>query len=1014
MASVEMEDIVVASGSDDPAAAAGGTQQVPLPARASDLYQAQDERTLAYNGRMRSGGLVDAVLVYEIEDGYDVADLFSSAHHAPAPHDSEAVTNMKRRIYFEEGLTKTRMRRALESNQALLEAGDFGDDPDGRAKLERRIAMQKRKIEFESLELEREISTDGKLVFVKLHAPFKALCAQAEISQVYMPLADNDKLKQKLAPANRASLYNKFQGSMKRATDMVTFLYNTNTTKDSKTSYCGPFKWSSLEKFKWGDNPASYDRMFSHAQRSYLINQYLEGTRYGPLLPDSSNMHHVGLSTLLLKKVYASGFSLHDGRAYRTDDVAEGPVGLRVKLNESWSAWRNFYKSQPHEQIRSYFGEKAAFYFLWLGFYTRFLVVAAIVGILVFLSGFGEYGKGANVKELCESNYVMCANCETCDTYLLSSQCSAYKISFIFDNGGTVFFAFFMSLWATLFIEFWKRQKNATAYHWDVMQFDETETQRPQFKSKQFRPNPVTGRLERYYPTKLRYRAYVVTFFTLLALLSALIISVVGVILFRLAVRSALYDSSQRANAAAFSSVLGAVVQLLAILFWSHVYQKLARVLNDYENHETRTKYEQMLTLKIYLFQFVNFYSSIFFVAFFQGRFVGRPGDYNTLFGLRQDGCPAHGCLLELTIQLAIIMIGKQSISNFTELVLPHLKVWIGEKMVERRRKKAAASGFPSGGRRPEPPDLQTVSAGTSLSRQESLQQPLLSDKDTDDAGDASDVSAGADHVLMRRDRHAGLIEAPEREHWQPPWEQQMTLGQFDDLGYFAEFLEMVIQYGFLTLFVASFPLAPLFAVLNNVFEIRIDASKMLNSLRRPFAERAESIGMWEDILPAIGTLAVITNAFVIAVTTSFIPRLVYQHFNDGSLVGFVAASHPESPVQPGPGVNPNIAAPCHYQGYRDNAGEYSKLYYQITVGRLAFVIVFEHFVFFIKVLFAKLVPDVPGNITLAVQREQYQAKLALERTLYGATADDVSDMEDFDDDEGGFAYDDASSASQA
>jgi len=35
-----------------------------------------------------------------------------------------------------------------------------------------------------------------------------------------------------------------------------------------------------------------------------------------------------------------------------------------------------------------------------------------------------------------------------------------------------------------------------------------------------------------------------------------------------------------------------------------------------------------------------------------------------------------------------------------------------------------------------------------------------------------------------------------------------------------------VIQYGFVTLFVSAFPLAPLLALINNVFEIRLDAYK--------------------------------------------------------------------------------------------------------------------------------------------------------------------------------------------
>ncbi len=52
-----------------------------------------------------------------------------------------------------------------------------------------------------------------------------------------------------------------------------------------------------------------------------------------------------------------------------------------------------------------------------------------------------------------------------------------------------------------------------------------------------------------------------------------------------------------------------------------------------------------------------------------------------------------------------------------------------------------------------------------------------------------------------------------------------------------------VIQFGFVSLFVASFPLAPLFALLNNIIEIRLDAKKFVTELRRPDAVRAKDIG---------------------------------------------------------------------------------------------------------------------------------------------------------------------------
>lgn len=35
----------------------------------------------------------------------------------------------------------------------------------------------------------------------------------------------------------------------------------------------------------------------------------------------------------------------------------------------------------------------------------------------------------------------------------------------------------------------------------------------------------------------------------------------------------------------------------------------------------------------MFLFQFVNYYSSCFYVAFFKGKFVGHPGAYTYMFG---------------------------------------------------------------------------------------------------------------------------------------------------------------------------------------------------------------------------------------------------------------------------------------------------------------------------------------------------------------------------------------------
>lgn len=52
-----------------------------------------------------------------------------------------------------------------------------------------------------------------------------------------------------------------------------------------------------------------------------------------------------------------------------------------------------------------------------------------------------------------------------------------------------------------------------------------------------------------------------------------------------------------------------------------------------------------------------------------------------------------------------------------------------------------------------------------------------------------------------------------------------------------------VIQYSFTTIFVAAFPLAPLLAFFNNLFEIRLDAIKMMRLRRRIVPRKANDIG---------------------------------------------------------------------------------------------------------------------------------------------------------------------------
>lgn len=89
-----------------------------------------------------------------------------------------------------------------------------------------------------------------------------------------------------------------------------------------------------------------------------------------------------------------------------------------------------------------------------------------------------------------------------------------------------------------------------------------------------------------------------------------------------------------------------------------------------------------------------------------------------------------------------------------------------------------------------------------------------------------------------------------------------------------------MIQYGFVTLFVAAFPLAPLFALLNNIGEIRLDAYKMVTQARRPLAERVEDIGAWYGILQGITYCAVVSNVSISYCFSKFhLEKLIVQAY---------------------------------------------------------------------------------------------------------------------------------------
>uniref|UniRef100_A0A8C8IRR3 Anoctamin n=1 Tax=Oncorhynchus tshawytscha TaxID=74940 RepID=A0A8C8IRR3_ONCTS len=758
------------------------------------------------------------------------------------------------------------------------------------------------------MELEAARSVvDEKLLFVKVHMPWDMLCTYAEVLHIKLPIQPND-LSTTSSPFNFLSC-------------ITRHFYPSEDLIAKETEYfTAPFEKDRLEYFYVKDR----DLFFTPSMRSRMAYYILSRAPYEV----RGNIKKFGVTKLLDGGVYKAAYPLHDCRFNVRSKEEECPNERYLLYNE-WAHPKSFYKMQPLDLIRKYYGEKIGIYFAWLGFYTAMLALAAIVGLGCFIYGYTTQETSTWSKEVCDpligGNIVMCPQCDKeCTYWRLNSTCESSKKLCIFDNYGTLVFAVFMAIWVTVFLEFWKRYQAELEYEWDTVEFLEQEEQpRPEYEAKcnHERINPVT-RVKEKVPYTACGRCIRVSLGigTVLFWIVLILASVVAIIVYRLAIffsfstrlqsdLKELEPFKEYVTAQMATSVTASIISFVVIMVLNILYERVAIWITDFELPRTKTDYENSLTLKMFLFQFVNYYSSCFYIAFAKGKVVGYPGQPVYLLGkYRNEECDPGGCLIELTTQLTVIMGGKAIWNNIQEVLLPWMKNLIFRYCTR----------------------------------------------------------VGSEKVI-------------------PRWEQDYQLQPIGKLGLFYEYLEMVIQFGFVTLFVASFPLAPVLALVNNLFEIRVDAWKIITQFRR------------------VAILAVASNAMIIAFTSDMIPRLVYywsfsvypygdhsSHTMQGYINNTLSVfdiqdfSNKSRPLQTPYWFNNSTT--CRYRDFRYPPGhhrqyEYSIYYWHVIAAKMAFIIVVEHIVYLTKFVLSYVIPDVPYTVREQIKREKYLSQVILHET---------------------------------
>uniref|UniRef100_A0AAY4BAA4 Anoctamin n=1 Tax=Denticeps clupeoides TaxID=299321 RepID=A0AAY4BAA4_9TELE len=504
---------------------------------------------------------------------------------------------------------------------------------------------------------------------------------------------------------------------------------------------------------------------------------------------------------------------------------------MKFLMYEEWASYSVFYKYQPISLIRKYFGEKIGLYFAWLGVYTQMLIPASLVGVIVFLYGCVTVDDDIPSMEICDvrKNFTMCPLCDrVCSYWNLSSACATARASHLFDNPATVFFSIFMALWAAMFMEHWKRRQMRLNYEWDLTGFEEEEDHpRAEYEFRVLQKTlKKEHKSQKAEKEKLTCKDRFPAYMTNIVMM-LLMIGVTFAIVFGVI----LYRISTKAALHMSSNPTTRSNVRLTVKATAAIINLVVILILD----EVYGAVARWLTVLEVPKTDGSFEERLIFKTFIL-KFVNAftPIIYIAFFRGRLGGRPGSYLYVFESYRMEECASG----GCLMELCIQLSITMLGKQLIQNNLFEIGV------------PKLKKL-------------------------------------IRYIKSKRASFQEE-EREKRLQRYETDYFLEPY--AGLTPEYMEMIIQFGFVTLFVASFPLAPLFALLNNIIEIRLDAKKFVAELRRPVAARAKDIGIWYNILRGVAKVAVIVNAFVISFTSDFIPRLVYQYMYspDGSMHGFV------------------------------------------------------------------------------------------------------------------------------
>ena len=385
-------------------------------------------------------------------------------------------------------------------------------------------------------------------------------------------------------------------------------------------------------------------------------------------------------------------------------------------------------------------------------------------------------------------------------------------------------YACLVVLWAIVFVEFWRIRERMLAVRWGMTGVSSVSERNSHFTPRTKSLSPITGMEEEVFENWRRDVRHMLCIPVTILFLVLLVSTMAAIFLFQVVVDE-VYDGPAKS----FVTLIPTILFSTCIPLIQSAWRMTAQMMTNFENHATVHRFQSSLTSKIFGMQSVVTYGILALTAYIYMPFgeyliiqLHVHGYLDRLFAFvtRDPNAskgriqPFHVSSTGLHDQLFALSVTQQLTNTFTEVLLPILL-----RHVEKFLNKIRGS-----------------------SRRKELE------------------------AFAQTNRDQAFLERVQNE---------FDLDVYDE---FTDYAEMATQLGVISLWSVLWPLAPVMSVVNNFFELRSDAFKLVVNMRRPIPRRVESIGSWMSVLSHLAHLSFFTNYTMLFILDALKPDSENPH----------------------------------------------------------------------------------------------------------------------------------------